>query len=139
MNKKNKIRFIQDFCEENKIKSLLKDIGENISGSSFPFLDIVERKNEIIIYIELPGMDLTDFTIYRYDNFLVIEGNRNNKVNISEVRYLRMERQVYNFKRIIYVGNLNRLTLIKAILKNGVLTMEFKKNNNENIVKITEI
>jgi HSP20 family protein len=133
-----KVKFIQGICDEEKIRDILDKLCSNFVNSNFPLIDIVERNDSLLIFVELPGMDLNDFTIFQYDNFLVIEGVRKKKVNISEAYYLRMERQNLKFKRAIHIDFLDKLILSSAVLKDGVLTLEFKKQINNNFFKIEE-
>ncbi len=133
-----RIRFLHGYCDKRKIENILSGINSDMVISDFPLLDVVERDDKLIVFAELPGLDVSDFTIYQIEEFLIIEGIRKKEADASDVVYIRMERQAFNFRRVLYIGYLNKLALLKAILKDGVLTLEFKKDNLENIIEITE-
>ena len=140
MDKKvyKKVRVLHGICDESKLNGFLNKFEDNFTSPNFPLIDVVERDDTLWIFMEMPGIELDEFTIYRYDDFLVIEGVRKKKVNLSQIVYLRMERQAFNFRRVVHIDLLNKLKLVSAVLKDGVLTLEFKKNNSECIVEITE-
>ena len=122
---------------ESDIRNFLQKIDELRTDSNFPYLDVVECDNMVRIYIELPGVNPDDFTVYQYDDAVIIEGVRDRKVKRDKVTYLRMERNCTNFRRIVRSSFFKNAVNESAVLKDGVLVLKFRLNcENIQIVEV---
>ncbi len=89
--------------------------------------DIYEKLNYYILEIDLPGIKKDSITI-NYDNgYLAISIMRKN-LNTNNTPYIRRERFFGELKRSFYIG-LKKPTDIKAIYKDGLLTISFPKED----------
>ena len=92
--------------------------------------DIYDKLNHYILEIDLPGIKKENVKI-NYDNgYLSIKISRN-IVGTSINSYIRRERFYGDLKRSFYIG-LKKLTDIKAMYKDGVLTISFPKEDIQN-------
>ena len=101
--------------------------------------DIYDKLNYYVVEMDLPGIKKENIKI-NYDNgYLSVKINRNimgGNVN----NYIRRERFYGELKRSFYIG-LKRNNDIKALFKDGILTISFpkediKKDNNYNNIKL---
>lgn len=121
-----KVKFIHGFLKRDMdvIRKFLLSTTIEVTDSEYPYLDVVERNLKLLIFVELPGLDLDDFMVYQYDNLIIIEGGLSKACFIDKVNYLRMERHCVYFRRIVRLPNENMISS-KSVLRHGVLTLEF--------------
>jgi len=92
--------------------------------------DIYDKLNNYVVEIDLPGIKKENVKI-NYDNgYLSIKISRN-IVGTSINSYIRRERFYGDLKRSFYIG-LKKTTDIKAMYKDGVLTISFPKEDIQN-------
>lgn len=123
-----KIRFIHGLMKK-EVEELMKFVSSSkmtLSETSTPPVDVVINDREVVIYAELPGLSTNDFTVYQYDDLIVLEGIRP-KIPVPNISYVRMEREAARFKRIIRLPfNVND-SESTAKLKDGVLEMRISR------------
>lgn len=89
--------------------------------------DIYDKLNHYILEVDLPGIKKENVKI-NYDNgYLSIKISRNMMIANAN-NYIRRERFFGELKRSFYIG-LKRQTDIKAVYKDGVLTISFPKED----------
>jgi len=123
-----KIRFIHGLMKK-EVEELIKFISSskvNLTETSTPPLDIRMTDTEVMIYVELPGLTTEDFTVYQYDDLVVIEGRRP-KITVPGAHYVRVERESVRFKRIVRLPFCVNDNMAKALLKDGVLEIRISK------------
>ncbi len=108
-----------------KPSEILEKIGNEIEELKYmlmkpkrlPLYDLIERKNEIIILIDLPGFSKRDVEIEVGDSYIDIKAERKEK---KEGKYLNKERNesLYRHIEIPYKLDSNNA---RARMKNGVL------------------
>lgn len=107
-----------------------------------PLLDLYETDSEIIIQADLPGVDvLKEVALKAVNNQVTIEGRRREadvEAQTSGIRYLRMERGLEEFKRIVAIPAPVDPRRARANYRNGVLTVVLPKipDRREREVKI---
>jgi HSP20 family protein len=57
-------------------------------GEWFPSLDVAETKNDIVVKVELPGMDQKDIDVSLSDGHLIIKGEKKQEKEEKEGDYL---------------------------------------------------
>jgi len=127
-DKLDKIRFIHGLLKK-EVDELIKffDSGKvNIAETQWPPMDVVISPDEIRLFIELPGMTTNDFTVYQYEDVIVIEGVRPNE-RVESVRYIRVEREGKHFKRVLRMPFCVEMGEIAAKLKEGVLEIRIAR------------
>jgi HSP20 family protein len=115
--------------EIHKIINNLKNENRSIIETPFPPIDIVESKEAIKVYAEVPGVLLEDINVYLCGDLLIIEGEKKLEKIPYKVNFIRMERIVTHFRRIIQLPCKIQENSVIAKLKDGILYIEFNKQN----------
>lgn len=115
--------------EIHKIINNLKNENRSIIETPFPPIDIVESKGAIKLYAEVPGVLLEDINVYLCGDLLIIEGEKKLEKIPYKVNFIRMERIVTHFRRIIQLPCKIQENSVIAKLKDGILYIEFNKQN----------
>lgn len=92
-----------------------------------PAVDISEKKDEIVVELELPGVREKDIKILLYSSRLEVFGFKKEVPASKDVRYHRLEREFGSFRREIFVPGAIDPDRTYAFLENGVLTIVLKK------------
>lgn len=92
-----------------------------------PDLDILEDKDYIIIILDIPGVSADDIETTITGNLLQIKGNRKRKPNREDENYHYIGRKYGSFNRNIELPTQIDIENVKAVYKNGVLTINLPK------------
>lgn len=127
----NKI-FGEFFSQKNDLLGL--------DESWVPCVDISEKENQVTVKVELPGVMPNDITILLHSNRIEVKGIKKEKRSHTPVRYFRLEREFGTFRRIAFLPSAVVPEKSKALLENGILTVNLKKyrkkREKEVLVKI---
>ncbi len=127
--------FMNEFYEEfNRLfRSFVKRTqGIGVLGESCVIsrIDVFERKNQLVIELEVPGLRPEDIKIAASRDLVVVEGEKGKRDNSppeGKTNYLCMERDFGKFRRAIelpFPANTSEMT---AELKNGILRLAMPK------------
>jgi HSP20 family protein len=94
---------------------------------TLPPVDIIERKDEILLEMELPGVLEKEIKILLYSSKVEISGQKRESPRISGAQFHRLEREYGAFRREIFVPRAIDPEKTCAYLANGVLTIVLKK------------
>ena len=86
-----------------------------------PALDVYEKDGEMVIRLDLPGMEKEDVQVKVLDDVLIIEGERKLEKTVEDEAYLCQEACFGTFTRRIALPNPVEEYEVKANLENGVL------------------
>lgn len=86
-----------------------------------PAADVFETADEIVLQIELPGVQLADVRLDALDGRIRVSGHRRIQPGIEPRHFVRMERIYGNFSRDFAVPDSVDASAIKATLRAGVL------------------
>jgi HSP20 family protein len=89
-------------------------------------VDVAEMKNEIVVNVEIPGMDPKEFDISLSEGTLTIRGEKKQD-RVEEENYHLTERRYGTFSRSIPLSQEVESDKISASYKNGVLTVTLPK------------
>ena len=92
-----------------------------------PPVDIFEDKDEVVIKVELPGIDQKDIEIKIEDNTLTIRGERKHDETVKKENYHRIERFYGSFQRSFSLPQNIDQNQIKAVCEKGVLSVTLPK------------
>jgi HSP20 family protein len=92
-----------------------------------PAVDIFETEHELVVNVDLPGVNPQDLDIRVENNILTIRGERKFENKVNEENYLRVERAYGSFSRSFSLANSVNSEAIKADYQNGVLTLSIPK------------
>jgi HSP20 family protein len=92
-----------------------------------PRVDVNDTEKEIIVDVELPGIDKKDVKVEVKDNTLVISGERKSEKKTEETNCCVSERHYGKFERSFALSDEITTDKIAAQYKNGVLTLTLPK------------
>jgi HSP20 family protein len=92
-----------------------------------PQIDVCERPNEVVILVEMPGVDRKDVTIAWKDHILIISGQKHQQSDAARARFLCVERTYGAFRREIAIGIPIDFRKARAELKNGLMKIHLPK------------
>ena len=115
-----------DFLKE--IDSFASELFGKMKTEGFsPAFDIEESKDSLMITAELPGMELNDIEVTLQENTVTISGEKKSETKEDNNKYHFSERSFGRFERTFELGENVDLENVKAIMKNGILEINFKK------------
>ncbi len=92
-----------------------------------PAVDVAETKNEIVVYVEAPGMSPKGFDISLSGGILTISGEKKEEKVEEEENCHLIERRYGTFTRSILLPKEVKSDQIRASYKNGILTVTVPK------------
>jgi HSP20 family protein len=101
-----------------------------------PQVDIIERKNDIIVYADMPGVDENSVDINLEKNVLSIFGKVENE-GIADHNQAYTEYGIGNYERVFTLSDEIDRDRIQASAKNGVLKLVLPKTEAQKSRKIT--
>ena len=102
-----------------------------------PPVDIYETNEGIVLKVELPGVNKDDVSVEVKENVLTLKGERLLDPEIKDEHYYRKERSFGKFNRSFSLQEPIKPDLIKAGFKDGVLTVEVPRPEEERPKQIT--
>lgn len=99
--------------------------------------DVIEKKDEYVLKVDLPGCDKKDIRTYLDDGYLVIEADLNKQDEEKEGQLIRSERYSGTYSRSFYVGTNLSQDEISASFRNGVLRLVIPKISRKEKEKTT--
>ncbi len=104
----------------------LSRAGEFFSGWA-PALDLREDKENLVATVELPGMKKEDIEVSVLDGVLSVTGERSCDQKHQEAGSHRTERFFGRFQRAVSLPKPVKAEAIKAVYRDGVLTVTMPK------------
>jgi HSP20 family protein len=98
-----------------------------LSGSFVPPVDVYENEHDIIVKMEVPGIDQKDIDIRLENNVLTVKGERKLEKEEKEENFQRVERRYGAFTRSFTLPNTVDTETVKADYEHGVLKITLAK------------
>lgn len=92
-----------------------------------PPVDMIDRKDEIVLRADLPGLEEKDIDVSVENGVLTIRGQRQGEQEAKEDDYYCCERWVGSFSRSLTLPPGTDVDKIKATFKSGVLELHVPK------------
>jgi HSP20 family protein len=92
-----------------------------------PPIDVCEGPNDVVILIEVPGVDPKDVQISWKDSVLTISGNKRPQSDAIGAKYVCVERNYGPFRREIAIGIPIDHRMAKAELREGLMRIRLPK------------
>jgi HSP20 family protein len=108
---------------------LMRDLGGGLMrevGFEIPNVDMFQRDGELVVCVDLPGVDRDQVNLEITEDGLAIEGRRMKERKEEEQGFYRRERAIGSFRRLIPLPAEIDPETAHAELKNGVLEVAFK-------------
>jgi HSP20 family protein len=96
-----------------------------------PNIDVCERSSEIIIFVEMPGVERSDVQLCWVDGTLVISGLKRQHPHHGIATYFCVERAYGHFRREITINVPVDYKLAKAELKDGLMRIYLPKQTSK--------
>lgn len=92
-----------------------------------PSVDMYDKKDEIVVKAEVPGMKKEDITVSVTDDVLTIKGEMKKEEEVKKEDYYYSERSSGSFSRILDLPAKVKADKIKAKFENGLLEIHMPK------------
>lgn len=121
---------------QQEINKLFDDFGYGLAFSRPWFeqmtdfhakTDVKETDKEIVVAVEVPGVDLKDIDISLTDDSIAISGEKQEEKEEEQKGYYRMERTYGSFHRVIPLPCAIDREKADAVYKDGVLRISLPK------------
>lgn len=99
-------------------------------------VDVYETPEQLIVQAPIAGINKDDLDVSISDNTLSIQGSRSSGVEHKEPNYYVQECYWGEFSRSLTLPVPVKEDQIEAMLKDGVLTIRFKKQKQDTVKKI---
>jgi Molecular chaperone (small heat shock protein) len=126
------------------LESTLNDIRRAISRRAFgyrtevrePYLDMIDRENEIEIIAELPGVDKKGIEVSIYENSIEISAESKSESEERKENYYCRERECAKFRRKLTLPSEIEPENAKSKYENGILRIILPKKEKKKGRKI---
>jgi HSP20 family protein len=88
---------------------------------------VFEEKEDIVVKVELPGMNKENIEVNLTDHNLTIKGEKKKEEEVNEENYYHAERSYGSFLRTLELPREVHADQVKASFKNGVLEIRMPK------------
>jgi HSP20 family protein len=92
-----------------------------------PSVDIFENENDVVVKVELPGMDPKNIDVRLENNVLMLKGERRFEKETKEENYHRVEREYGTFSRAFALPTAVKEDKVNAEYKDGILKIVLPK------------
>lgn len=92
-----------------------------------PVVDMYDKKDEIVVKAEIPGVEKENINISVSENTLTIKGEMKKEEEVKEEDYYYSEREYGSFARMLSLPAKVQSDKIKASFKNGILEIHLPK------------
>ena len=106
-------------------------------GLRMPSLDVVDRETEVLVRVEIPGIDKKDINVSLTDNVLTVKGQTSKEEKEEKGDYHRNEISSASFARSIAVPTNLDVSKTVASLKDGILEIKLPKVESSKRSNIT--
>jgi HSP20 family protein len=101
-----------------------------------PPVDILERGNEVVLKIDLPGLNQNEIEVRVEENTLIVQGERRFIKEALDENYIQMERPYGTFRRVFNIPRAIDQENIKASSKDGVLRVILPKRQEAQLKQV---
>ncbi len=103
-------------------------LNEEVFGDYVPNIDMHETEKEIVMSVELPGMEEKDISISISKDVLTVSGEKKSEKEEEVKGHYKLERTYGMFRRSVMLPADIKTDESDATFKNGVLTITLPKN-----------
>ena len=116
--------------EENIVRPVMRAIWERIPEEQkgwAPPIDVIEKGDNFVVKVELPGMKQEDVDVSVSDDTLTIKGERRPESGIKDEDYDRSEIAYGSFYRSITLPSSVDTKSIEAVYEDGILRVTLQR------------
>ena len=113
---------------EKEINKMFNDFFKSFDRTrDYPLMDIVDSKDDIVIYVEIPGVNKDDIKVKIHNDVLTISGERKEPELPEKVNCLIREREFGKFMRSVRLPYPIEVSKVSAEYKDGILKITLPK------------
>lgn len=117
--------------EINRLFDNLLDLDQKDEvGSWMPHADIIETDSELLLRVEVPGVQPDRLDLAVHGGNLIIRGQKERPQVDGRAEFHIAERGFGSFRRVIHLGVPVNTRQARAVLNNGLLRISFPKVPN---------
>lgn len=113
--------FSPESCKSNSL----------LEGKWTPAIDVYDSKDNIMVLVDIPGMNKEDIDVTIHGDTLTIKGEKKLKKDSKDDDYIRRERFYGNFNRTLSLQSSLDVNKVNAFYMNGVLKLVLSKKEEE--------
>ncbi len=98
-----------------------------LEGVWAPAVDMYETKNDLVVAVELPGVNEKEVSVSITGDMLTLRGERTHGEEVKQENYYRGERWFGKFERALPLPFPVQADKVKATYRDGVLTIRLPK------------
>ena len=111
----------------------------SVEGVSIPAIDVLDKPGEVVVKVEIPGVDKKDIDVSMDDGTLSIRAEVAKEKEEKDEHYVKRERSYQYFERSIGLPSDVLADKVKAELKDGVLSIRVPKADAKKVEKAKKI
>lgn len=108
-----------------------EDDGNGRSLGFIPSAELEETDSQILLKVEIPGMDAKDLDVEVTESAVMVKGERKSESKTEDKGVVRSEFHYGTFERVIALPAPIQTTNLEATYENGLLTLTLPKANTE--------
>jgi len=119
--------------DETLSRMMKEEVGKGVWS---PPVDILEKGNEVVLKMDLPGVSQNEIEVRVEENTLIVQGERRFVKEVLDENYIQIERPYGTFRRIFNLPRLIDNEGIKASYKDGVLRVVLPKRQEAQLKQV---
>jgi HSP20 family protein len=119
--------------DETLSRIMKEEVGKGVWS---PPVDILERGNEVVLKMDLPGVSQNEIEVRVEENTLIVQGERRFIKEVLDENYIQIERPYGTFRRTFNLPRLIDNAGIKASYKDGVLRVVLPKRQEAQLKQV---
>jgi HSP20 family protein len=113
---------------EKEINKMFNDLFRRFDRSyEYPLMDIIDSKDNLVVYVEIPGVNKDDIKVKIHNDVLTISGERKEPELPEKANCLIREREFGKFMRSIRLPYPIEVSKVNAEYKDGILKIILPK------------
>ena len=120
---------VSDFWGEDLLSGFERERDWNLT----PAVNIIEGEQEFKVEVAAPGLGKEDFNVHVEKNILEISAVKKETTETQNKKYLRKEFSYNEFRRTFSLPSYVNAQEIKAVHKDGILTVEIPKKDEAKV------
>jgi HSP20 family protein len=104
--------------------------GRSVSGAGRPWappVDLYETKDDLVLTMEVPGVQDQDVSVSITGDLLSVKGERRLDRDVKEGQFLHLERVYGKFERLVQLPIPVQADKVKASYRDGILEIKLPK------------
>ena len=119
--------------DETLSRIMKEEVGKGVWS---PPVDILEKGNEVVLKMDLPGVSQNEIEVRVEENTLIVQGERKFVKEVLDENYIQIERPYGTFRRTFNLPRAIDQENVKASYKDGVLQVILPKRQEAQLKQV---